>query len=269
MSTQELTATSKAVVQAYMDTLTTGDIDALRGFFTAESTWTLAGDLPLSGTWTGPVEILEEFVPQMVARLRPETMEFSFDGLIAEGEKVLAEWNTLAQARTGGRYDQHCLAVFTIRDGKIASVREYFDTLHAKTVVFAESDPTTVVLRYFEALAAGDQDVICDSWALDGSCWYGGDLPISGTWQGRDQVINGFLATAFAHLDPEKEIGIKVTNHFGAGEQVLVEWDSWATGKTGRPYRENNIGVFTVRDGKITNMREYADTQHWQRALVA
>ncbi|WP_392671538.1 nuclear transport factor 2 family protein [Streptomyces sp. LN785] len=269
MSNQELTAMSKAVVQAYMDTLTTGDIDALRGFFTAESTWTLAGDLPLSGTWTGPVEILEEFVPQMVARLRPETMEFSFDGLIAEGEKVLAEWNTLAQARTGGRYDQHCLAVFTIRDGKIASVREYFDTLHAKNVVFTETDPTTVVLRYFEALAAGDQDVIRDSWASDGSCWYGGDLPISGTWQGRDQVINGFLATAFAHLDPEKEIGIKVTNHFGAGEQVLVEWDSWATGKTGRPYRENNIGVFTVRDGKITNMREYADTQHWQRALVA
>lgn len=269
MSTQEPTATSKAVVQAYMDTLTAGDIDALRGFFTAESTWTLAGDLPLSGTWTGPVEILEEFVPRMVARLRPETMEFSFDGLIAEGDKVLAEWNTRALARTGGHYDQHCLAVFTVRDGRIASVREYFDTLHARTVVFTETDPTAVVLRYFDALAAGDQDVIRDSWAPDGSCWYGGDLPISGTWQGRDQVINGFLATAFAHLDPEQEIGIKVTNHFGAGEQVLVEWDSWATGKTGRPYRENNIGVFTVRDGRITNMREYADTQHWERALVA
>jgi uncharacterized protein len=131
-------------------------------------------------------------------------------------------------------------------------------------------DPTAVVLRYFEALAAGDQDTVRESWAEDGSCWYGGDLPISGTWQGRDQVINGFLATAFAHLDPEKEIGIKVTNAFGAGEQVVVEWDSWATGRTtGRPYRQHNIGVFTVRDNKITSMREYADTQHWERALVA
>ncbi|MEU6841581.1 nuclear transport factor 2 family protein [Streptomyces sp. NPDC046716] len=131
------------------------------------------------------------------------------------------------------------------------------------------TDPTAVVLRYFEALAADDQETVFNTWAEEGSCWYGGDLPISGTWQGRDQVINGFLATAFAHLDPTKEIGIKVTNFFGAGEQVLVEWDSWATGRTGRPYRENNIGVFTVRDGKITNMREYADTQHWERALVA
>ncbi|MEV7402692.1 nuclear transport factor 2 family protein [Streptomyces sp. NPDC091267] len=76
------------------------------------------------------------------------------------------------------------------------------------------------------------------------------------------------MATAFAHLDPDQEIGIKVTNVFGEGEQVLVKWDSWATGRTGRPYREKNIGVFVVRDGRITAMREYADTQHWERALV-
>ncbi|SEB61466.1 hypothetical protein SAMN05216483_0008 [Streptomyces sp. 2131.1] len=137
MNQQDVTAASKAVVQAYMDTLMTGDMDALRGFFTPETTWTLAGDLPVSGTWTGPEEILGEFVPMMVARLVPESMELEFEGLIGEGERVLAEWNTRALARTGGRYDQHCVAVFTIREGRITSVREYFDTLHAKTVVFA------------------------------------------------------------------------------------------------------------------------------------
>jgi ketosteroid isomerase-like protein len=50
------------------------------------------------------------------------------------------------------------------------------------------------VRRYVGALAAGDKDAIGDSWAEDGTCWYGGDLPISGTWRGRDQVIDGFLA---------------------------------------------------------------------------
>ena len=137
MSAQEVTATSKAVVLDYMDALTRGDFDALRGFFTPESTWTLTGELPLSGTWTGPDEILGEFVPAMVARLVPESMEFEFDGVLAEGERVLAEWNTRGLARSGGRYDQHCLAVFTVRNGRIASVREYFDTLHAQNVVFA------------------------------------------------------------------------------------------------------------------------------------
>ncbi|QMU74518.1 nuclear transport factor 2 family protein [Streptacidiphilus sp. PB12-B1b] len=137
MTTRELTATSKAVVLDYMDTLMRGDFTALRAFFTPESTWTLAGSLPLSGTWTGPDEILDEFVPAMVARMVPESMEFELDGLLAEGDRVLAEWNTRGLARSGGRYDQHCLAVFTIRDGRIASVREYLDTLHAQTVVFA------------------------------------------------------------------------------------------------------------------------------------
>jgi ketosteroid isomerase-like protein len=131
------------------------------------------------------------------------------------------------------------------------------------------TDPKTLMRQHFDALAAGDQETVWESWAEDGTCWYGGDLPISGTWRGRDRVINGFLATAFAHLDPDREIGIKVTNIFADGEQVLVEWDSWATGKTGRPYDQRNIGVFIVRNGKITEMREYADTQNWERALIA
>lgn len=137
MSTQDLTETSKAVVLEYMNTLVKGDFTALRAFFGPASTWTLAGDLPLSGTWTGPDEILGEFVPAMVSRLVPESMEFEFEGLIGEGQQVLAEWNTRGLARSGGRYDQHCLAVFTVREGRIVAVREYIDTLHAQTVVFA------------------------------------------------------------------------------------------------------------------------------------
>ncbi|WP_405496550.1 nuclear transport factor 2 family protein [Nocardia sp. NBC_00511] len=128
--------------------------------------------------------------------------------------------------------------------------------------------PQDVVRRYFEALAAGDQATILDSWAEDGSCWYGGELPISGTWKGRDAVIDGFLATAFDHLDPAHEVGLRVTNLFGEGNQVFAEWDSWATGKTGRAYDQKNSAVFRIRDGRIVEMREYADTQHWAWALL-
>jgi ketosteroid isomerase-like protein len=137
MDKQEITETSKAVVRGYMKALTTGDFDALHGYFTPETTWTLAGDLPVSRTWTGPGEILGEFIPQMVARLVPESLEMEFTGLIAEGDKVFAEWTDHGLATSGAVYDQHCLAVFTIRDGRIADVREYFDTLRAKNVLFA------------------------------------------------------------------------------------------------------------------------------------
>ena len=136
-TTTTTTELSRAVVLDYMRTLTTGDLDALREFFTPESTWTLAGDLPVSGTYTGPEAIFGEFIPRMLGRLVPESMEFEFEGVIADGERVLAEWNTRAETRSGHRYDQHCLAVFTVRGGRIASVREYFDTLHAHRAVFA------------------------------------------------------------------------------------------------------------------------------------
>ncbi|WP_406507844.1 nuclear transport factor 2 family protein [Streptomyces sp. NBC_00212] len=131
-----VTEASRAVILNYMDTLTTGDFDALREFFAPDATWTLAGDLPLSRTWVGPSAILDEFIPAMVSRLDPESLELEFEGVIADGERVFAEWNTRAIAKSGLPYDQHCLAVFTVRDGRIAEVREYFDTLHAKNVVF-------------------------------------------------------------------------------------------------------------------------------------
>ncbi|WP_438292917.1 nuclear transport factor 2 family protein [Streptomyces sp. HUAS TT7] len=130
------TEASRAVILDYMDTLTTGDFHALRRFFAPDATWTLAGDLPLSRTWVGPGAILDEFVPAMVEHFVPGTMELAFEGVIADGERVFAEWNTRAVAKSGLPYDQHCLAVFTVRDGRIAEVREYFDTLHAKNVVF-------------------------------------------------------------------------------------------------------------------------------------
>ncbi|WP_406284870.1 nuclear transport factor 2 family protein [Streptomyces sp. NBC_00209] len=130
-------STPKDVVLDYMKTLAAGDMDRLRAFFDADATWTLAGDLPVSGTWTGPDEIFDEFVAAMTARLVPETVEIEFLDVLAEGERVLAEWKTRGLTRKGARYDQHCLAVFTVRDGRIAAVREHFDTLHAHTVVFA------------------------------------------------------------------------------------------------------------------------------------
>ncbi|MEU1369251.1 nuclear transport factor 2 family protein [Streptomyces sp. NPDC005803] len=138
MDSTQQTPTPKDVVLDYMDALASGsDEERLRSFFDADVTWTLAGDLPVSGTWTGPDEIFGSFVAQMVARLVPESMEIECEGVIAEGERVLAEWNTRGLTRKGARYDQHCLAVFTVRGGRIASVREHFDTLHAQTVVFA------------------------------------------------------------------------------------------------------------------------------------
>ena len=54
-------------------------------------------------------------------------------------------------------------------------------------------DSKQVVERYVAAVAAGDEQAIRDSFAEDATWWLGGDLPISGTWNGREAIMGDFL----------------------------------------------------------------------------
>lgn len=55
----------------------------------------------------------------------------------------------------------------------------------------------------------------------------------------------------------------------GDGETVFAEWRSEAVvAKNGRPYANVYIGLFRVRDGRITLLREYRDPQRVQAALA-
>jgi uncharacterized protein (TIGR02246 family) len=131
------TERSRAVVRDYVAALQKGDIDALRASFTPDATWWLPGDLPVSGTWTGPGEILDRFLAAMVERLdtgQPLTQELK--GIVADGDTAVAEWTSRAVTRDGRRYENDYAVVFVIRDEKIAAVREYFDTGYAQRVLF-------------------------------------------------------------------------------------------------------------------------------------
>ena len=51
--------------------------------------------------------------------------------MVAEGDRVTLEWTSRARTATGEPYENFCIGVFTVRDGRIAAVREYMDTLYA------------------------------------------------------------------------------------------------------------------------------------------
>jgi ketosteroid isomerase-like protein len=129
------------------------------------------------------------------------------------------------------------------------------------------TDPAAVVTRYIHAVRDGDSAAIRDSFAEDATWEYPGDLPLSGTWRGRDTIINDFLGSLGTLLDPDAPLRLEMTSILSAGEQVVAEWTSSATARGGGAYHNRNIGVFTVRDGKIVSIREYTDTQHLARVL--
>ena len=131
----------------------------------------------------------------------------------------------------------------------------------------AVTDPKTVVVRYVEAVRDGDAETIFDSFAEDATWLYPGSLPISGLWEGRDAIINGFLGGMGRYLDTSAPVVIGLVNAFADGDQVLAEWTSKATAANGATYDNRCAAVFTVRDGKITSVKEYADTHHVANVL--
>ena len=131
------TESTRALVTAYVAALQRGDLDELRTFFAPDATWTMRGDLPVSGTWTGPEEILDKFLADVVARLDLEAgVSQTLHRIIADGEYGVAEWTSHAVALSGERYDNDNAVVFQVADGFIQSVVEYTDTAYMERVLF-------------------------------------------------------------------------------------------------------------------------------------
>jgi uncharacterized protein len=122
---------SRAVIERYVTAVAARDMDTVRDLFAEDATWWLGGELPLSGTWRGRDAILGDFLGSIPRLYRPETISLEITSLIAEGETVALEWTSRAQTTSGEDYENQCAGVFTVRDGKIASVREYMDTQYA------------------------------------------------------------------------------------------------------------------------------------------
>lgn len=129
-----------------------------------------------------------------------------------------------------------------------------------------ETEAKTVLRRYLDALTAGDLAAVADSFAEDATWSIHGTLPLSGTRQGRGAIM-GFLASAVSLYRPG-------TQSFAFGEitaeadRAVLEWRiRGIAAVTGRNYDDTYCGAFRVRDGRITEVREYLDSLHAAEVL--
>ena len=55
------TAETRRVIAGHVAALQRGDAHSRRASFIPKASWTIRGDIPVAGTWTGPGEILDGF----------------------------------------------------------------------------------------------------------------------------------------------------------------------------------------------------------------
>ncbi|SHI13029.1 nuclear transport factor 2 family protein [Streptomyces sp. 3214.6] len=135
-----ITSDPRAVVIRYVEAVRDGDGDVIHDSFHADATWHYPGDLPISKVWHGRDAIINEFLGGMGPAFVPGTLEIELVSTIAEGDRVVAEWTARATTVRGDTYDNRCLGIYTVRDGRIASVIEYADTRHVAATLFPDED---------------------------------------------------------------------------------------------------------------------------------
>lgn len=135
------TLTTAKTLRDYLDALSSGDLERIEAFFAPEATWTIHGTLPLAGTYEGRAEVIDFLATAMGQLFAPGTQRFTFGEVLADGETAILEWNVIGvAAATGLTYDNDYCGLFTIREGRIHAVREYFDTDHVRHVLYGEAE---------------------------------------------------------------------------------------------------------------------------------
>jgi uncharacterized protein (TIGR02246 family) len=137
------TDSAKEIIERYVRAVELGDAAAIRGMFTEDAVWQLDGELPISGTWRGRDVIMNEFLATAMSYYQPGSVGLEVTSMTAEDDRVVMEWTSRARTARGEPYENHCIGVFTMRDGRIEGVREYMDTLYAHRVAFAAGDGVT------------------------------------------------------------------------------------------------------------------------------
>ncbi|MFJ6379547.1 nuclear transport factor 2 family protein [Kitasatospora sp. NPDC092039] len=130
-------------------------------------------------------------------------------------------------------------------------------------------DARTVVTDYVTLIAAGEREAAIALFAEDATWSYPGSLALSRTWRGRQEIFGDFLGQVGTLFAPDGLPDITLTHVLADGPRAVAEWTTVGTAANGAAYENHCLGVFTVTDGLITSVREYLDTDHVARTLLA
>ena len=133
MSTED----TRATVERWLELAGSGDINGAMALFAEDAVWSNIGSTRFSGDFVGVQGILEGLIGPLFAELEAGIAS-DLEAVIADGDRAVVLSRGKARTLTGKDYNNTYAQVFTVRDGRIVSVREYMDTALVDAVFGSE-----------------------------------------------------------------------------------------------------------------------------------
>lgn len=112
----------------FLEAFWRGDFPGALAHCAPDAVWTLQRTLRTERRVPVPVAI-DYLVSTLLSGFAPESgYTVTFGNAIDCGDEAAVEYSAEGRTRTGALYQNDYLVRFTVRDGKIVSVRPYFDT---------------------------------------------------------------------------------------------------------------------------------------------
>jgi ketosteroid isomerase-like protein len=124
--------------------------------------------------------------------------------------------------------------------------------------MLTESNKKTVQL-FYDAGNRGDMDT-CFGLIADDIRWTNmGTTSISGTYSGKNELMEKLLGPLFGQL--KQGIHMEVQRMVAEGDYVVAQTSGTAETLDGRPYNNSYCWIIRVKDGKLVEVTEFLDTE--------
>ena len=118
---------NKQIIEAFYEAGARRDMDARFALLADDIKWTNIGSTKFSATYIGKQALVEQLLGSLFGQLKAGIYSV-IENLIAEGEFVVAQTAGTAETKDGKPYNNSYCQIIKVREGKIAEVKEYFDT---------------------------------------------------------------------------------------------------------------------------------------------
>jgi len=127
---------NEQLVRQFFDTLSTGDLEALRPLIHPEGSWEVMGtSIPGAGLTSGGDAVIDEFLAPVRGMFEPGDPKVTIKRMVSSGNTVAAETEAIGMLSNGNRYHNRYCWMIDIKDGKICHLKEYMDTAYIMSVV--------------------------------------------------------------------------------------------------------------------------------------